>query len=412
MKFLLIEHGDKHSRSCGRADHAGQIGSHGMHDQPVVRIGLESLRLGHAGGHGHGRDACRADQGIHFLLQEAVHDFDGQYAAEGADHEVEQAQAEDHQRLPGEKNVGLHGGAHRYAQKDGDDVHQGILGRIGQSLDHPAFAHEIAEHEHAHQRRHRRYQKHDQSAGDEGKEDLLPGGHRAQLAHLDLTLLGRGHHAHDGRLDEWHHGHVGIGRQGVGTEQLRGQLGGQVDGRGPVGATDDGHGCRLLEGESQKKGSQVGDEDPQLGAGADNEGFGIGDHGAEVGHGPQAEEDHRRNDFPFDAVFVKGPDQLGVAVFGKPHQRHQGKIDQEDAESDGYQKQGFILLHHGQVEKQKGNGDHDDLFEGEVRNPRLGNQDALDQLQYLVPGHAYSPSTGACCRVSWADWCPVCWPAS
>ena len=87
---------------------------------------------------------------------------------------VKQPETEDQQRLEAQEYFGLHGGPDRESQKDGDDVHQGVLGGVGQSLDHPALAHEVAEHEHAHQGRHGRDQQNDQDRRRSGERAVFP----------------------------------------------------------------------------------------------------------------------------------------------------------------------------------------------------------------------------------------------
>lgn len=74
-----------------------------------------------------------------------------------------------------------------------------------------------------------------------------------------------------------------------------GELGRQEDGRRAVRAADDGDGCRLLGGEQAGgDGADEGNEDPELGGRAEQEGLRIGDERPEVGHGPDAHEDQGR----------------------------------------------------------------------------------------------------------------------
>ena len=103
-------------------------------------------------------------------------------------------------------------------------------------------------------------------------------------------------------LDEGDEGHVTVGGDGDGSHEVGGELVGEEDGGGAVGATDDGDGGGFACGEAKKgDGDDEGEEDAELGGGAEEEGLGVGDEGAEVGQGADAEEDEGGEDFPEDA---------------------------------------------------------------------------------------------------------------
>lgn len=62
----------------GRTDDTGDIGSHGVHEQVVLRIVFQANHLGNTGRIGHSRDPCITDKGIDFvvLFQEKIKKLD------------------------------------------------------------------------------------------------------------------------------------------------------------------------------------------------------------------------------------------------------------------------------------------------------------------------------------------------
>ena len=77
---------------------------------------------------------------------------------------------------------------------------------------------------------------------------------------------------------------------------MLGQAGRGEEGGGAVGAADDADGAGLLRGEAQQNGQEEGAEDAQLGRAAQQNALGVGQQGAEVGHGAHAQEDEGRVD--------------------------------------------------------------------------------------------------------------------
>src|SRR5699024_4949690 len=158
-------------------------------------------------------------------------------------------------------------------------------------------------------------QQDDEDADHDGEDDLLGLGDDAGLLHLDLPHLLGGAELHQRGLNQRDQGHVGVGRDGDGAQQLGGQAGGQEDGRGAVGAADDADGSGVVAGEAQDHGADVGDEDAQLGGRAQEQAFGVGEQGAEIGHGADAHEDQRRVHAGLDAD-VEDVQQAAVAHDG------------------------------------------------------------------------------------------------
>lgn len=163
------------------------------------------------------------------------------------------------------------------------------------------------------------------------------------------------------------------------------QLRRQVNGGGAVRTADDADGGGLLQGKAEKEHPDIGDEDPELGTGADDEGLGIGDERSEIRHGPQPQKDHAGNDLPFHTVFVEGPDQLRRPVLREAHEGDQWEVHQKDSEADGHQQKGFVIFGHRQVKKEEGHRQHDHLFEHQVGQPRLSGQNADNEFKDLIP---------------------------
>ena len=81
----LAEESEEGTCSDGRADDTGHVGTHGVHEEEVVAVVLESEVVGDARAHGHGTHTGVTDERIDFLVarQEEVHQFDKQNAAGG-----------------------------------------------------------------------------------------------------------------------------------------------------------------------------------------------------------------------------------------------------------------------------------------------------------------------------------------
>ena len=87
--------------ACGhrRADHAGYVGAHGMHQQEVLRVGFQADLIGYTGCHGHRGNPSRADQWVDFVLAEYVHQLGHQNARGCAGRERQHAKQQNAQGL-------------------------------------------------------------------------------------------------------------------------------------------------------------------------------------------------------------------------------------------------------------------------------------------------------------------------
>ena len=253
----------------------------------------------------------------------------------------------------------VHGGSHRQSEEDGGGVEDFVLRRKTQPVRDPAFPHEVAEHEDAHQRHRRRQDEARRHGGDDGEEDLLELRYGAKAVHPDLPVFTGGEHLDDRRLDERHEGHVAVRRHRHRPKDLRRELHGEVDARRAVRSPDDGDGRRFLHREAHDHGTEEGDEDAELRRRTEEERDGVGQQGREVRKGSYAHEDDDGVDFMLRAE-EDVPQKASVV-----HDAREGQVDEETAESDGHQQQGLKALAYGEVEHGQRHEEHDDVTAGE-----------------------------------------------
>ena len=282
-----------------------------MHEQEVGGVGLLADHLGNTRGHRDGGDAGRANQRVDLLAGQLAHDVAADEAAGRGDGESDEAEEDDLQSFCLQEVGGDHGRANRGGQEDRDDVHERVLHGVGQTVGAAAFTEQVAEHQAADQRSRGRQEQDDEDGDDDGEENLLGLGNRAGLHHLDLAVSFRGHELHDRGLDQRDERHIGICRDGDRTQQLRGKLVGQEDGRRAVCAADDADGSSFLAGEAEADGAEEGDEHAQLRCSAEQQALRVRDQGAEVSHGADAHEDQGRVQTSLDAD-VEDIQQTGI----------------------------------------------------------------------------------------------------
>ena len=114
-------------------------------------------------------------------------------------------------------------GAHGQAEKDGGRVDDGGSGGLGQSVDHAGLLHDVAEEKGPEQRNGGWGQKAAQEHADHGKEEQFLFGHVPALAHVYAPLVLGGQKAHDGGLNKGNQGHVGVGGDGDGSDEVGGR---------------------------------------------------------------------------------------------------------------------------------------------------------------------------------------------
>ena len=302
---MSAEGGDVVAGDNSRADDACHIGTHGVHEQEVGAVGLLSDGVGDACSHGNGGNAGRADKRVDGVLAPAgdeVHELGAKETANGSDGEGNHAQSDDEQGFSLEEAAALHRETDGDAEQDGCDIHELILGAGDESLRNLAFAQEIAEHEHAEQRRRIRTDEDGDDRDHEAEEEFLTARDLAQALHLDLTLLLRGEELHEGRLDERHERHVGVGGNGDGAEEVGRQFAGEEDGGRTVSSADDADRRGLSLGEAQGHGREEREGDATLGGRAEQQRSWRGEKGTKIGERADTHEDQCRENFALDAL--------------------------------------------------------------------------------------------------------------
>ena len=327
-----------------------------------------------------------ADEGIHLAAGGKVHDVAEDDAAGRGQAEGEQAQEDDLQGIRSQEGVigGLE--AHGQAQRDGDDVHQGVLSGVGQAVAHAALTEQVAQHEHADEGGGVGHQQDDEDGDQNGEHDLLSFGDRTELGHFDLAHLLGGEQLHNGRLDQGDQRHIRVCRDGDGRQQVHSQLGRGEDGGGAVRAADNADGGGLSRGEAQHQGQDKGGEDAQLSSSAQQQGHGVGQQGTEVGHGADAHKDNGRVDGVLDALIDDPHKPYASGMGGRVHHRlckqtGEGQVGQQHTKRDGDQQQGLKALADAKIQQNTGDHDHHQL--PPIRWDRGETGASQDRTHYL-----------------------------
>ena len=170
----------------------------------------------------------------------------------------------------------------------------------------------------------------------------------------------------------------GYRREHMGSERLR-----EPDGGGTVRAAHYADGRRLGARESEAYREEERDVDAKLCRRAQDEGFGVGKQGLEVGHRAHAEEDEAGIDAGLDAD-VQDVDESSVLQhvdvihilhrppFGVeyPVALGGGQVAQKHTERDAYQKQRLKLELDGEQEEEARDDDHHHIAPLQVEEPR------------------------------------------
>ena len=408
---------DLQQEACGDggADNAGHVGAHGVHQQEVTGVVLLAHHVGNTGSHGNGGDTGRTDQGVDFALGGLAHDQTAQQTTGGGDAEGDDAQQNDGQGLNSQEGGADHGGTDGQGQQDGDDVHQGILHGVAQTVGQTGLLAQVAEHQAADQGSGVGEQQGNKDGDQDGEDDLLSLGDHTGLDHLDLALLRGGHQVHDGGLDQGDQSHVGVSGDRDGTQQLRSQLGGQEDGGGAVCAADDADGGSLGTGEAdhqlrsqteqavqavQRDCAEEGDEHAHLSSCAQQQGLGVAEQRTEVGHGTNAHEDQTGvqrglnadvSDIQQAALTHDGAEAVihgGVGIHKSGPQllvvqTAHGQVGQHTAEGDAAHQQGLELLDDTQVQQNAADNDHRQVLPAAITETggHGGEAGAVPQIQ-------------------------------
>jgi hypothetical protein len=357
-----------------------------VHEQEVRRIGFKPHLVGNARGHRHGGDAGGADQRIDGVFREPAHQASHEAAGGGSAHEGDQAQGDNAERLECQELLTGQLGADRESEKDGHDVDQGVRHGVGETRHRGTdFAGQVAEHQGSHQRHGAGKQQRAENQHNQREADLLHAGDMTELLHHDGALFFRDDRLHDGRLDDRHERHVGVGGHSHAAENLRGQLGCQPDGRRTVGAADDADGGGFAQTETdagdgaQQQRAEESDENAELRRGAEQGGAGVGDQRTKVGHGADAHENQDREKTGLHAEFEEVVEIAARLQNAGGHGRHAvdhgadhfhvrglgdvgiGHVGQQSAEADGQQQKRFKALDNREIDKTEADDDHEQL---------------------------------------------------
>ena len=272
-----------------------------MHEQEVSWVSFRTYYLRYASRHWNCGYTGRTDQRIYLAAGNDIHNLTAEQAANGGEAECQQTQNNDFQCVQCEERRCNGGCTNGDAQEYGDNVHQRILYGIGQTLCHAAFTPQVAQHQAANQDGGIGQGEGNDDGNNDREEDLLSLGNLARAFHHDLTLFFGGQNFHDGRLDNRHQRHVAVRGNRDGTQQVRGQAGGDEDSGRAIGTADDADGSGFLVGEAQDFGANEGEEDAQLCGSAQQQAGRTCDQRLKVGHGTDAKENQRGIDTQFDA---------------------------------------------------------------------------------------------------------------
>ena len=373
-----------------------------MHEQEVGGVLLLADDLRNTGGHRNGGNAGGTDQRVDLFLQEQVHELGQQHAARGTETERDDTHSHDLKGLNGKEGGGGGGSTDGEAEEDGDDVHQLVTGGLLQTVHNAGLLEQVTEHQARDQRRGRRNEQRHEHGDHDGEDDLLAFADLTQRAHHDAALFLGGQSLHDGGLNDRDEGHVGISGNGDRTEQLGSQTGGDEDRGRAVGAADDTDGGGLLVSEAHELGTDIGHEDTELSGSAEQQGLGVRDQGTEVGHRADAHEDQAGVDAELNAEVQNVEQAEANGAADRPRGKHRigyaglrhlcqeflrdgrsseevpmdmssgeqdlvehvrtGKVGAQHTERDGQEQQRLKALHDGQIQQDKGNGDHDEAF--------------------------------------------------
>ena len=135
------------------------------------------------------------------------------------------------------------------------------------------------------------------------------------------------------------------------------QFGRQKDGGGAVSAADNGNGRGFFGKNPRARALSEGKKDAHLGRCPQQHQFGPGQQGGKVGHRPQPQKDNR-------GINTRGHAEIEIVqhavgfVNPKPNPLKKGNVAHQDAEADGQQQQGFVLLGNGKVNKETSDNNH------------------------------------------------------
>ncbi len=273
-----------------------------MHQEEVRGVVLLAFLLDHTGGHGNSGNPRRSNHGIDFSSGGLAHHLAQQHAAGSTHTKCNNAQDNNLEGLSSQEHLGAGLGSYGEAQKDRNDVHQGLLDTVYQQGYTARFLQKIPQHQHPNQGSRTGKQQNGEKGNHNGEDNLLSFANLPQLLHLDNSFLRGGEELDDGGLNHRYQGHIAVGGDGDSSQQIWCQFTGEVKGGGTIRPADDADGGRLRAGKSQEYGAKEGSKDAQLGCRSQEEAPGIGQQGTKVGARADAKEDEGRVDAQVGAL--------------------------------------------------------------------------------------------------------------
>lgn len=289
------------------------IGPGGMHEQVVEGVFLPAHLMYHTGGHGEGRDARRTDHGIHLILAEQVQQLCKHYAAHGVEDEGNEPQQQNGQSLHSHKVLRLHSESNGDAQQQGNEVGQLVLGAVAEGVEHTALPNEVTKHKEANELRRLGGNGTGHNGNDDGEENpggLADGG--GGIGHANAPFLLGGDELDDGGLHNGHKGHIGVSRHHDSTLIVGFKHVGHIDRSRAVRSANDGDGSSILQREANEPGHNQGEEDTKLSRRPEKHHLGVGEQGAKVNHGADADEQQQREQLRGDTRIEQGLNGLRI----------------------------------------------------------------------------------------------------
>ena len=129
-------------------------------------------------------------------------------------------------------------------------------------------------------------------------------------------------------------------------------------------ADDADRGC-FSQMESKELCADQCDKDAQMRSRPQNDQRRIGDHGTEIRHGTDAEENERRQNELLHALIRKVEKPARRSQCRARHIRH------DAGKADPYQQKRFVFLDDAQIQQDASGSDHDQISQGQIQKPRL-----------------------------------------
>ena len=123
---LMRQQGEHDAAGDGRAEDAGEVWPHSMHDEKIAAVFLLPDQMGDAGSNRHRCYARRSDERIDPAVGQFAHNARAEDAGAGTAYESHEPQRDDQQRVRREKGICGHSGTDGDGEDQSDNVQQSI----------------------------------------------------------------------------------------------------------------------------------------------------------------------------------------------------------------------------------------------------------------------------------------------